>query len=97
MENFKEFFEKKNKENDKDISMAVLYNHFENLNTNNFDDGNIDLDIDVNNISPEMDNILNSPTTIEEIKNVVKVLKNGKSSGIDGVINEYIKYTIDDM
>jgi hypothetical protein len=24
-------------------------------------------------------------------------LKNGKSSGIDGVINEYIKYTIDDM
>jgi hypothetical protein len=44
-----------------------------------------------------MDNILNSPITIEEIKNVVKGLKNGKSSGIDGVINEYIKYTIDDM
>jgi hypothetical protein len=39
-----------------------------------------------------MDNILNSPITIEEIKNVVKGLKNGKSSGIDGVINEYIKY-----
>jgi hypothetical protein len=44
-----------------------------------------------------MDNILNSPITIEEIKNVVKGLKNGKSSGIDGVINEHIKYTIDDM
>ena len=44
-----------------------------------------------------MDNILNSPITIEEIKNVVKGLKNGKSSGIDGVINEYIKYIIDDM
>ena len=44
-----------------------------------------------------MDNILNSPITIGEIKNVVKGLKNGKSSGIDGVINEYIKYTIDDM
>jgi hypothetical protein len=29
-----------------------------------------------------MDNILNSPITIEEIKNVVKGLKNGKSSGI---------------
>ena len=65
MENFKEFFEK-NKENDKDISMAVLYNHFENLNQNNFDDGNIDIDIDVNN--PEMDNILNSPVTIEASK-----------------------------
>jgi hypothetical protein len=35
--------------------------------------------------------------TIDEIKNVVKGLKNGKSSGIDGVINEYIKYIIDDM
>jgi hypothetical protein len=84
-----------NKENDKDISMEVLYNYFENLSRNNFDDGNIDIDIDVNN--PEMDNILNSPITIDEIKNVVKGLKNGKSSGIDGVINEYIKYTIDDM
>ena len=56
-------FLKKNKENDKDISMEVLYNHFENLNKNNFDDG-------VNN--PEMDDILDSPITIEEIKNVVK-------------------------
>jgi 2C-methyl-D-erythritol 2,4-cyclodiphosphate synthase len=65
LENFKEFFEK-NKENDKDISMAVLYNHFENLNQNNFDDGNIDIDIDVNN--PEMDNILNSPVTIKASK-----------------------------
>ena len=43
-------FLKKNKENDKDISMEVLYNYFENLNTNNFDDGNIDIDIDVNNL-----------------------------------------------
>ena len=77
--------------------MEVLYNHFENLNKNNFNDGNIDIDIDVNNLSPEIDNILNSPITIEEIKNVVKGLKNGKSSGIDSVINEYIKYTIDDM
>ena len=68
--------------------MKVLYNHFENLNKNNFDDGNIDIDIDVNNLTPEIDNILNSPITIEEIKNVVKGLKNGKSSGIDGVINE---------
>jgi hypothetical protein len=41
-----------------------------------------------------MDNILNSPITIGEIKTVVKGLKNGKSSGIDGVINfhnDYIK------
>ena len=43
-------FLKKNKENDKDISMEVLYNYFENLSRNNFDDGNIDIDIDVNNL-----------------------------------------------
>ena len=28
--------------------MEVLFNHFENLNKNHFDDGNIDIDIDVN-------------------------------------------------
>jgi hypothetical protein len=47
--------------------MEVLYKYFENLSRNNFDDGNIDIDIDVNNLSPEMNNILNSPITIEEI------------------------------
>ena len=52
-------FLKKNKKNDKDISMEVLYNHFENLNKNNVDDGNIDIDIDVNNLFAEMENILN--------------------------------------
>ena len=43
-------FLKKIKENDSDISMEVLYIHLENLNKNNFDDGNIDIDIDVNNL-----------------------------------------------
>jgi hypothetical protein len=33
--------------------MEVLYNYFENLSRNNFDDGNIDIDIDVNNLSVE--------------------------------------------
>jgi hypothetical protein len=41
--------------------MEVLYKYFENLSRNNFDDGYIDIDIDVNNLSPEMNNILNSP------------------------------------
>ena len=46
LENLNSFL-KKNKENEKDICMEVLYNHLENLNKNNFDDGNIDIDIDV--------------------------------------------------
>ena len=41
--------------------MEALYIHFENLNKNNFVDGNIDIYIDINNLSPEMDNILNYP------------------------------------
>jgi hypothetical protein len=49
LENLNSFL-KKNKENEKDICMEVLYNHLENLNKNNFDDGNIDIDIDVNNL-----------------------------------------------
>jgi hypothetical protein len=65
------------------ILFAALY-HLKPI-WNNFDDGYIDIDIDVNNLSPEMNNILNSPITIEEIQNVVKGLKNGKSLGIDGV------------
>ena len=44
-----------------------------------------------------MEDLLNSHITIEEIETVVKRLKNGKSSGVDEIINEYIKYTIDDM
>jgi hypothetical protein len=94
LENFK-YFLKKNKENDKGISMEVLYIHFENLNKNNFVDGNIDIDIDVNLQRWIIYLIL--LITIGVIKNVVKGLKNGKSSGIDGVINEYIKYIIYDM
>ena len=81
---------KKNKENDKDISMEVLYINFENLNKNNFVDGNIDIDIDVNLQRWIIYLIL--LITIGEIKNVVKGLKNGKSLGIDGLINEYIKH-----
>jgi hypothetical protein len=38
------FFVFLSKENDKDISMEVLYNYFENFSRNNFDDGYIDIE-----------------------------------------------------
>lgn len=44
-----------------------------------------------------MEEILNSPITADEIKSVVQKLKNGKSAGSDNILNEYIKYTLDDM
>jgi hypothetical protein len=44
-----------------------------------------------------MEEILNSPKTADEIKSVVQKLKSGKSAGGDNILNEYIKYTLDDM
>jgi hypothetical protein len=46
------------------------------------------------NLSPEMEEILNSPITADEINSVVQKLKN---AGSDNILNEYIKYTLDDM
>ena len=40
---------------------------------------------------------LNGPVTETEIKKVVSKLKNGKANGYDGILNEYIKNTINDM
>ena len=39
--------------------------------------------------------ILNQPFTENEIRNFVKTLKNNKAAGIDGILNEFIKHTID--
>ena len=38
---------------------------------------------------------LNQPFTETEIRNFVKSLKNNKAAGIDGILNEFIKHTID--
>ena len=86
---------KKNK-NESDISLETLYDYFKNLNVSD-NETEDDIDVNFNNITPEMEEILNSQITEDEIKNVVKKLKNGKSSSIDGVLNEYIKYTLDDV
>jgi hypothetical protein len=49
---------------------------------------NIDIDINIDNLSPEIEDILNSPITADEIKSVVQKLKNGKSAGSDNILNE---------
>ena len=46
---------------------------------------------------PDLENvetILNSEITIEEVKKAAQLLKNGKSPGVDNILNEYIKYSL---
>ena len=91
-------FAKNKKDDHSNIPIDTLYDYFKNLNTNiDNDNNNIDIDINIDNLSPEIEDILNSPITADEIKSVVQKLKNGKSAGSDNILNEYIKYTLDDM
>ena len=81
----------KNKHTVKPPDLQTLHNYFKDLNTNNTDDGDI-------NISQVTDNIaqnenLNAPFTEDEIQKSIRNLKNNKSPGIDNVLNEYIKCT----
>lgn len=82
------------KQNDQDctIKCSDFLNHFENMNANaKTEPFNID------EYSSVDDSILNIPITIDEVcKNIMK-LKNGKACGQDTVINEFIKYSNDNM
>ena len=70
--------------------------HFANLAVNF--ESNIDSDVvpptveDIRNLDTSS---LNQPFTETEIRSFVKNLKNNKAAGIDGILNEFIKHTID--
>jgi hypothetical protein len=87
---------KNNKENQNDISLQTLFEHFKKLNENDSDD-DVEPDFNFDHIDNDVDQFLNSPITEKEIKNVVLKLRNGKAFGNDGILNEYIKNTIDDL
>ncbi len=82
------------------VSMESFFNHFKGLNLEQNDpvsdpsNGNDNIDISVDQLDIHS---LENSITQEEIRNVVKGLKNGKAAGIDGVLNEYLKCTIDQM
>ena len=73
-----------------DIEIQPLHDHFKMINDvisqNN-------ADFDSNNISVEGDEELNKDFTYAEIINLINKLKNNKSSGIDNIINEFIKFS----
>ena len=72
-----------------------LYNHFKEINCKGHGDGddsiNIENLIDIGNINEYLDVDISEV----EIKTVVKRLKNGKASGIDGILNEYLITSVD--
>ena len=82
---------KKNKTN---IPLNLLKDHFEKVNKNTTDDS-VDFDeIDFNSNLPDW---YNDSISKDEIMKAIKELKCNKAHGIDGVLNEYIKYTADLM
>ena len=70
-----------------------LYKHFKSVNSKVHDDENIRIDqmFDVGNVNE----ILDVDIGEMEIRKAVKQLKTGKSSGIDGILNEYIIHTLE--
>jgi hypothetical protein len=45
---------------------------------------------------PEVDMLLDGSITEDEIKRPINNFKNGKASGDDGVLNEYLKSTLNE-
>jgi hypothetical protein len=46
---------------------------------------------------PEVEMLLDGSITEDEIKRAINNLKNGKASGDDGVLNEYLKSTLNEL
>jgi hypothetical protein len=72
-----------------------LYIFFQNLNKGDTDKNEIKIDLD--NIDSDSENVLNRRIEEGEVKTAIKQMKNGKTPGIDNVINEYIKTPADLM
>ena len=84
------------KNNEIPIELDKLYEHFKALsseNENEVGQENIECETNVCDSSP----ILNRPITDDEVKKCISKLKNNKSAGIDGILNEHIKSTQDIM
>jgi hypothetical protein len=73
-----------------DVSLDELYNYFKTINEVEHDDIEIVINLNENN----HDDVLNAPISQAEIENVILILHNDKYSGLDNVVNEYLKNTV---
>ena len=71
-------------------SLNDLFEYFKKINNS------VDIDNTLNsyNIPNDLNEQLNSPITLYELENAVKKLKNNKSSGVDDIVNEQIKMSL---
>ena len=67
-----------------------LFEYFRSVNNNEDNDDTLNNDNDTNDINEQ----LNIPITIDELEKAVKRLKNNKSNGVDDIVNEHIKMSI---
>ena len=72
------------------IHINKFYEHFKELNDQNKSNVN---NFNANDIMSDNNNEINFDFTLEELDFLINKLKNNKASGIDNVINEFIKYS----
>ena len=84
---------RKSKSSD-NIDIKNFFEYFKKLNSNDFSDDDETVDIDDHSLDI-FNEILNSEITSEEIIEAVKRVKNNKASGIDDIMNEHLKSTLD--
>ena len=82
------------KQNTHNLSVEILKDHFQKISTvEDQHDNMFNLEIGNNSVNEDI-NIL---FTLEEIKHIIKKLKNGKACGIDHVRNEFLKNCPDEI
>ena len=70
-----------------------MFQHFKDIN-NIVDDDDVDNNGELSQTESELDTFLNSRIPEEEISHVIKSLKSNKACGIDMILNEYLKSTL---
>ena len=81
----------KNKNNFEQPNITEFYQYFKNINMAGYEESE---DTDIPFIDPnESNEYLNSPISAQEIDLCIRKLKTSKSSGLDNIINEYLKNT----
>ena len=81
----------KRKFNKNDISIEQWYDHFKHLLEQEQDNNNIDL----GEFEGEHNEHLNRPISVEEVSLAIKKLKLKKSSGPDGIVGEFLRFSPD--
>ena len=89
------------KTNKKNASLDDLFQYFKNLNTIQIDENAETRTSNTSDTTPDTTPIfnyyINQPITEKEIQEAIKNLKNNKSHGIDKILNEHLKTTINVM